>query len=125
MAYIVSVPIVSKIVAKTAIIEVFCDEVMLTASTEQEWRAISQRFEERWNMPHALGAIDRNHIRIRKPANSGSAYFNYKKFFSILLFALVDANLAFRYVEIGEPGRSSDATIFNRAISCKVSTVSS
>ena len=115
--YVVAVPSVSKIVAETclAIIEVFHDEVMLTPSTEQDWRDISQRFQERWNMPHALGAIDGKHIRIRKPANSGSAYFNYKKFFSIILFAMVDANLEFRYVEIGEPGRSSDGTIFNES----------
>ena len=117
LGYVVSVPSVSKIVAETclAIIEVFHDEVMLTPSTEQDWRDISQRFQERWNMPHALGAIDGKHIRIRKPANSGSAYFNYKKFFSIILFAMVDANLEFRYVEIGEPGRSSDGTIFNES----------
>lgn len=57
-------------------------------------------------MPHALGTIDRKHICIRQPDN-------YKKFFSILMFTMVDANLAFRYVEVREPGQSTDVTVFN------------
>lgn len=81
------------------------------------WSTVLARpMEERWYMPHALGANDGKHIRISKPANSGLAYINCKKWFSILLFALLDANLAFHYVEIGEPGRSSDTTIFNESI---------
>ena len=78
--------IVSNVVEMcSALIEVFQPEVMLTPNSEAHWRAISDQFEERWNMLHALSAIDRKHIPIHKPDNSGSDYFNYKKFFSILL----------------------------------------
>ena len=112
-----SIPSVSKIVSETtaAIIEVFEDEVMHTPSTEAEWRAIAKRYEERWNMPHVLGAIDGKHIRIKKPDNSGSLYFNYKKYFSLILFAMVDADLRFNYVEVGEPGKAGDSTIFRES----------
>lgn len=96
--FIVSISSISKIVAETCftIIEVFHDKVMLTPSPEAEWRSIALYFQE-----HALNAIDEKHIRIREPPNSSSEYYNYKRLFSILLFALSDANLAFRYVEIG------------------------
>ena len=114
-AFWVSIPSISKIVSETcyAIVQVWRDEVIRAPNTEQQWRTISERFLERWNFPHVLGAMDGKHIRIRKPANSESRYFNYKKYFSIVLFAMVDADLRFTYMEVGAEGKSSDATLYN------------
>ena len=95
-----------------AIIEEFADEVMKTPDSPEEWKKLADQFEERWNVPHAIGAIDGKHVAIRKPANSGSLYHNYKGFFSIVLMAVVDADYKFLWVEAGGVGSSSDAQIF-------------
>lgn len=116
-AFWVPIPTISKIVSETcaAIVEVWRDDLIRCPSTEPEWREKSKRFLERWNFPHVLGAMDGKHIRIRKPNNSGSLFFNYKKYFSIVLFAMVDADLRFTYMEVGAEGKCSDASLYNNS----------
>lgn len=75
---------------------------------------IAQEFQEKWDFPHAIGAMDEKHVMIQAPGNSGTEYYNYKHFFSIVLFALVDVDYCFRYVDIGSQGRLSDGGIFKR-----------
>lgn len=81
---------------------------------EKDWLEIAQEFEDKWDFPHVIGAMDGKHVMIQAPVNSGTEYYNYKHFFSIVLFALVDADYCFRYVDIGSQGRLSDGGIFKR-----------
>ena len=83
----------------------------------EDWKKIEERFRNRWNVPHAVGALDGKHIAIKKPKKSGSEYFNYKGYFSLVLLALVDADYKFLLFNVGASGLSSDAQIFNR---CKL-----
>ena len=66
-------------------------------------------------MPHCVGAIDVRHIRIKKPAASGSRYFNYRRFFSITLQAVVDARYRFIVIDVGGYGHQHDATTFRHS----------
>lgn len=84
-------------------------------NTPQEWLQCSKEFDELWNYPHCLAAMDGKHVMIQAPMQSGSEYFNYKSFFSIVLFALVDANYNFLFVDVGSQGRISDGGIFKNS----------
>ncbi|XP_043197200.1 protein ALP1-like [Amphibalanus amphitrite] len=84
----------------------------MSAPTTQRWLDIAEEFEDRWNFPHCLGAIDGKHVRIQCPRLSGSAFFNYKATFSSVLMAVADADYAFTYVDVGAYGRENDANIF-------------
>lgn len=77
--YRISRSSVSKIVLETC--TVIYEELAKTEFpiyTEDFWLNIADSYHENWNFPHCLGSIDGKHVKIKKPANAGSAYFNYK-----------------------------------------------
>ena len=96
-----------------AIIDEYSDEMISCPTTQEEWREVAQQFGTRWNFHHALGAIDGKHIAIKAPKNTGSLYYNYKGFFSIVMLGLVDADYKFLWVDVGANGSASDAQLFN------------
>lgn len=81
--------------------------------SEEEWLKVAKDFEEKWNYPCCVGAIDGKHIAVKQPENTGSEFFNYKHYFSVLLLAVCDANYRFIYVDVGASGRAGDAGVFN------------
>ncbi|KAL5010576.1 hypothetical protein ScPMuIL_012881 [Solemya velum] len=104
---------IGRIVIETCEAIISClDGYIKIPCTEDEWRLVSKDFEFHWNFPHCLG-IDGKHIAIKKPAESESFYFNYKKFFSIVLMAVVNAKYEFVMVDVGVNGRVSDGGIIN------------
>ncbi|XP_011881373.1 PREDICTED: uncharacterized protein LOC105569477, partial [Vollenhovia emeryi] len=74
----------------------------LPALRKNQWEHVAKEYEEMWQFPNLLGAVDGKHIRIKAPINSGSLYFNYKKYFSIVLLAACDAKYRFTWVDIGQ-----------------------
>lgn len=72
-----------------------------------------------WQFENCLGAMGGKHVLIKKPSNSGSYYFNYKGTFSVVLFAIVNANYEFLYVHTGTNGRLSDGGIWSQTGICK------
>lgn len=76
------------------------------------WETVANRYYELWNLPNCIGSIDGKHIRIKAPAHSGSSFFNYKGFFSIILMATADADGKFITVDVGEFGRNSDGSLY-------------
>ncbi|XP_065675590.1 uncharacterized protein LOC136091806 [Hydra vulgaris] len=109
---------IGKIIIETCkvILNVICKKgYLLAPSSQKEWLEISFEFDERWNFPHCLGAIDGKYVIIQSPVRSGSMYFNYKKTFSIVLLATCNAKYEFTLVDIGGSGRQSDGGIYNNS----------
>ncbi|XP_050322662.1 uncharacterized protein LOC126754594 [Bactrocera neohumeralis] len=87
--------------------------IYLSEPTQQQYKDITTDFAQMWNMPNCVGAIDGKHIAIKCPPNSGSTYYNYKKFFSIVLLAACDAKYTFTAISVGAYGSQSDGGIFH------------
>ena len=94
------------------IIESFMEEYI---SLPEKWLSVAKEFEEKWQFPNCVGAIDGKHVPLINPFNSGSTYFNYKSFFSIVLLALFDVDYKFLYVNVGCQGRISDGGVFKNS----------
>lgn len=84
----------------------------LPIPTEEILRRSASDYWEKWNLPHCVGSIDGKHVRIKCPANSGTMFYNYKQYFSIVLQAIADANYKFITIEVGAYGKQSDGGIF-------------
>ena len=91
-----------------AIQDEFTREYLRCPTTPDEWKELKMEFRIRWNVPHALGALDGKHVALKKPKNSEALHHNYKGFFSIVMLALVDGQYKFRWVDVGTTGSCSD-----------------
>jgi len=74
---------VYKIIPETcdAIIKVL-QPIYLSPMTRENWHDVTDGFNDIWNFPNCIEALDGKHIRIQAPKNLGSLFFNYKKFYS-------------------------------------------
>jgi hypothetical protein len=80
-------------------------------NTTEKWEEIAHDFQVKWQLPNCLGAIDGKHVRILHPNGTGSDYYNYKGFFSIVLMAVVGANAQFIFTDVGCQGRIFDGGV--------------
>jgi hypothetical protein len=55
-------------------------------------------------------------IRINKPAHSGSLFYNYKRYFSLILIAISDADYRFISIDVGAYGKCSYSTVFKDSV---------
>lgn len=108
---------VSEIVRETceAIWNCLSEHYCRAPKKKEHWKKISKDFEDIWNLPHCIGAIDGKHIAIKSPLNSGSLYFNYKGYFSLVLMAICDAHYVFTLIDSGSYGSNNDSGIFRNS----------
>ena len=68
-SYRISPSVVSRTIRETCHVLWSCLSHYIKApSSTEEWKEISRFFEEKWNFPHALGAMDGKHVIMQCPA---------------------------------------------------------
>lgn len=104
------------------VIENVCDSIWsclreeyMPVLSELQWIERANRFDELWNFPNCIGSIDGKHIRVQCPAKSGSAFYNYKGYFSLQLLAIADADSNFIAIDVGDYGRNGDGAVFRNS----------
>ncbi|XP_022906222.1 uncharacterized protein [Onthophagus taurus] len=113
-AFRISSSYISIVVRET--LEVLCLRlvpIFLPPQNEIDMKEKAQEFWNKWNFPNCVAGVDGKHIRVFCPRKSGSLFFNYKDYFSIVLLAMVDANCKFLFVDVGAYGKEGDSTIFS------------
>ncbi|XP_069813378.1 uncharacterized protein [Dendropsophus ebraccatus] len=85
--------------------------MVMPSPTEETWRQVAAGFQTVANFPHCLGAVDGKHVRVQQPPHSGSRYYNYKNFLSVVLMAVADANCKFVAIDVGAYGSTGDSRV--------------
>ena len=98
-----------------AIWDCLSEQYVRTPRTSDDWKRIAKDFENIWNLPHRIGAIDGKHVSIKSPLNSGSLYYNYRGFFNMILMAIRNARYIFFIVDIGSFGSNNDSEVFRNS----------
>ena len=87
--------------------------IHMPVPSQVEWHTTANDFFSRWNFLNCIGAIDGKHVMIQCPVNSGSLFYNYKSYFSIVLLVVASADYRFVMVDIGAYGSSNDSGVLN------------
>ena len=85
---------------------------MTIPSDKEEWQNITDQTNSRWRFSNCYTVVDRKHVGIICPPHSGSKFYSYKCFYSIILLALVDYDYKFLVAEVGCQGRLSDGGVY-------------
>lgn len=80
--------------------------------TKDDFLKMAANAKERWNFPNAIAAIDGKHVQIKAPPDSGTMYFNYLHYFSIVLQGVADSDCKFIFIDVDGYGKQSDVGTF-------------
>lgn len=65
------------------------------------------------HLPNCIGSVDGSFFRILQPPEYDRAYHCYKKYYAIIVMAIVDKDLRFVWFSAGTPGSLGDANVWN------------
>ena len=108
---------VSNIIRETcwALWQALHEKYLKAPRSHDVWKNISDEFMKLWIFPHCIGAIDGKHIAIECPSDTGSLYYNYKGFFSVVLMAVCDAHYVFSLMNVGDFGSNNDSGVLENS----------
>ncbi|XP_075715546.1 uncharacterized protein LOC142750430 [Rhinoderma darwinii] len=87
----------------------YLQPIVMPSPSREIWLQVAAGFQSVANFPNCIGAVDGKHVRVQQPPRSGSQYFNYKKYFSVVLMAVADASYKFVAIDVGAYGSTGDS----------------
>lgn len=75
-------------------------------------KEVAKKYYEKWQFPNCIGAIDGKPFKVKTRKRRGSEFRKRKKYISVVLQAVVDANYKFIAVEVGGGDEQSDDGAF-------------
>jgi hypothetical protein len=84
----------------------------MPSPNEEKGKRNAERYLELWNLSHCIDATDEKLIQVKCVPKSGSLYFNYKGYFSVVLVVRADADALFTTVHVGYFSKNSDTSVF-------------
>ena len=78
VSYRISPTLISRIIKETtsAIFDVLLERGYLQPpESSNDWENIARGFENRWNFPHCVGALNRKYVAMQAPAKCESFFF--------------------------------------------------
>ena len=88
------------------------EEYLKILQKKEDWKPIAEKTQKRWQFHNCIGAVDGKHISILHPKDSGSDFYNYKGFFSIVMLAIFDYDYKFLFVDAGCREESATEVLF-------------
>ena len=64
-----------------------------------------EAFKAKWNFPNCCGAVDGKHCQMKRLDYSCSEFYNYKRTYITILFALVYVDCRFVFIDVVSNGR--------------------
>ncbi|XP_056401016.1 uncharacterized protein LOC130294893 [Hyla sarda] len=103
---------ISSIVKETCtMIWQYMQQISLPSPNQERWLQAASGFQSVDHFPNCIGAVDGKHIRVQQPPGSGSRFYNYKKYFSVVLMAVADVQYKFIAIEVGAYGSTGDSRV--------------
>ena len=87
----------------------------LFPSNIDEFKSAMVKMGSEWQFSSGFCALDGSHIPIKCPLGGPERrkeYYNYKKFYSVVLMSMVNAEHQFIWSCCGSPGNDHDSTVF-------------
>ena len=84
--------------------------------TNDDWVSIAKDFEETWNLPNVIGALDGKHIRITCAPKTETQYHNYKDFFSLQFLDMRATRYCFTMFDISQYGSNNDTGVLKSSL---------
>lgn len=71
--------------------------------TGEDLHKVMETFQQKWDFPQCVGAVDGSHIIIKAPTSFHVDYYNRKGWYSIILQGIVDS--AYKFIDINLVGQ--------------------